>query len=253
MSKEVTIINNTRQLLKGILFGDNLDAKTSPALIVCHGFTGTKEGGNKAIAMAEYFSSYKIATLLFDFSGNGESEGNFEDITLTGQVGDLSCVVNYIKDLGFKNVFIMGRSFGGTTAICYQGKYKTKDVCGVICVNSVAKPYELFSKFIYKVKQHKVILMADDKKVTVKQQFFDDLKNWDILSMAKNIAPTPILIIQGDKDEVVDPNEANLLYNHAYYPKELKIIKDGDHTLSNNYKTMWDISLNFILRYSKDV
>jgi len=77
--------------------------------------------------------------------------------------------------------------------------------------------------------------------------FFEDLKKWDVLSMAKNISPIPLLIIQGDRDEVVDPNEAHMLYKSAKDPKEIKIIKGGDHTLTDNYRPMWEATLKFIL------
>ncbi len=65
--------------------------------------------------------------------------------------------------------------------------------------------------------------------------------------MVKKLSPTPILIIQGDRDNVVDPNQTHILYKNAREPKELFIIKNGDHTLTNNYRPMWDSTLNFIL------
>lgn len=249
MLKKISFFGNKNNLIKGILIGDIVNPHNLFALVVCHGFSGSKEGGGKAILMGEYFSVNNITTLIFDFSGNGESEGSFEDITLTGQTKDLLGAINFLKDLGFKKIFIMGRSFGGTTAICYQGFYKDPNVHGLITVNAVAKPNELFSKFIHKQDKNRVILMSDGGTVVVKRKFFDDLTMWNVLSMVGNISPIPILIIQGNKDEVVNPQEGKLLYNSAYNPKELKIIKNGDHTLSNNYKEMWEIVLKFITRY----
>ncbi|WP_459876930.1 alpha/beta hydrolase [Desulfothermus naphthae] len=247
---KVSFKSNKKNLLTGILIGNNQSSKDSAALIVCHGFSGTKEGGGKAISMAKYFSSHNITTLLFDFSGNGESDGKFEDITLSGQIQDLNVAINFIKDLGFNKIFVMGRSFGGTTAICYTGYHKPHYVKGVICVNSVARPYELFSKVRTKRDGDKVVLKADEKQVIIKNDFFEDLKKWDILSLAKKISPIPLLIIQGDRDEVVDPKEAQMLYNSARDPKELKIIKGGDHTFTDNYKPMWEATLKFILKLS---
>ena len=247
MLTKVSFKGNKKNLLTGILIGNNQSSKDSAALIVCHGFSGTKEGGGKAISMAKYFSFHNITTLLFDFSGNGESDGKFEDITLSGQIQDLNVAINFIKDLGFNKIFVMGRSFGGTTAICYTGYHKPDFVKGVICVNSVARPYELFSKVKTKRDGDKVILMADEKQVIIKNDFFEDLKKWDVWSLAKKISPIPLLIIQGDRDEVVDPKEAHMLYKSARCPKEIKIIKGGDHTLTDNYKPMWEATLKFIL------
>ena len=80
----------------------------------------------------------------------------------------------------------------------------------------------------------------------VKKSFFDDLKKWDVCKMASNISPIPLLIIHGQKDELVSVKEGIDLFNQANEPKKLKIIPNGDHTLSKNYKYMWDSSLNFM-------
>ncbi len=275
IEKKVFFENQNHKKLAGILvYKSGLQNRVS--LIVCHGFSGSKEGGGRAIEMAKYFATHQIPTLLFDFSGNGESEGDFSDITLSGQIKDLDAAIEYMYSMGTKRIFIMGRSFGGTTAICYQGFRKNKNIIGVIGVNSVAYPYKLFSKFVVReslknseipsepiqfncstfsgIQEGEALLDAtnliklksENGELVVKKSFFDDLKKWDVCKMASNISPTPLLIIHGEKDELVSVKEGIDLFKHANEPKKLKIIPNGDHTLSKNYKEMWDSSLNFM-------
>ncbi len=98
-------------------------------LIVCHGFSGSKEGGGKAISMGEYLSHHNITTLLFDFSGNGESDGKFEDITLSGQVEDLFSAVKFMLSLGFKKNLYHGKELWGNHCNMLSGTSQGKKMC----------------------------------------------------------------------------------------------------------------------------
>jgi fermentation-respiration switch protein FrsA (DUF1100 family) len=46
-----------------------------------------------------------------------------------------------------------------------------------------------------------------------------------------HIAPRPVLIVQGDKDTVVSPDQARQLYDAALQPKELRMVKGAGHRL----------------------
>jgi putative redox protein len=124
---KVSYLNKQGLKLSGLLYSG---ANRETIVIVCHGFLGSKEGGGRALAMAEEIGKLGYATLLFDFSGCGESEGAFADITLTRQIEDLTCSVDYNQESGFKKIITLGRSFGGTTALCHGALDKrTAGVC----------------------------------------------------------------------------------------------------------------------------
>lgn len=54
----------------------------------------------------------------------------------------------------------------------------------------------------------------------------------------QNVSPRPLLIIHGEKDELIDPSQARLLFEKAGEPKELAIIPDGKHKLRINEKAI---------------
>ena len=60
-----------------------------PAVVLCHGMESTKEGA-KHQALAARLVALGYVCLRFDFSYVGESEGRFEDLTLTGEVPEVS-------------------------------------------------------------------------------------------------------------------------------------------------------------------
>ncbi|MCL2336669.1 MAG: alpha/beta hydrolase, partial [Firmicutes bacterium] len=91
--RQVQLINSCGLHLAGLFYSPA--AAGGPVVIVCHGFNGGKEGGGNAKAMGEELGTLGFSTLLFDFSGVGESAGLFENITLSGQVDDLTSAVDW--------------------------------------------------------------------------------------------------------------------------------------------------------------
>ena len=89
-----------------------------PTVVVCHGFSGTKEGSGLAMPMAEALRDRGYSCVLFDFTRCGESSGSPGDITLPGQVEDLKAVVDFVGLEGTCPVVVVGRSLGAATAIC---------------------------------------------------------------------------------------------------------------------------------------
>ena len=124
--EKVSYLNPKGLRLTGLLYSSR---KKGDVLIVCHGFTGSKEGGGRALEMAEELGKRGYATLLFDFSGNGESEGDFADISLTGQINDLKSSVDFCLGLGFERIIVSGRSFGGLPPLLRRGG----QACGRVC------------------------------------------------------------------------------------------------------------------------
>jgi len=242
--KEVTFRNSRNQQLAGLFY--TAGVKGSPTLIVCHGFTGSKEGGDKALHMAEYYAVADYDTLLFDFAGNGESEGKFEDLTLSGQVDDLTCAVDWCKQQGAGTIVTLGRSFGGTTVICHAAQ--DERVAGVCTWAAAARLVELFTGFADEDPDdpEKVILAGDEGILYLKKNFFKDIEKYDVPQLSSRIAPRSLLIIHGTKDDVVSPEDARLIYEAAGDPKELVYIDEGDHQFEVHHRQVWDICLNWL-------
>lgn len=219
-----------------------------PIVIMCHGFTGSKEGGGRAKEMAEELGRHGWASLLFDFAGNGESEGNFEDLTLSGQIDDLSSIVDWCKDKGFNKIVTLGRSFGGSTVICQAAG--DSRISGICTWAAPARLMELFGGFtdesLEGPKEELVTLAGEDGMIKLKRGFFCDLKSYDVASNAALISPRPLLVIQGTKDMTVPAEDAEIIYNAADNPKKLFWIEDGDHQFSAHYKQVWGIVLEWL-------
>ncbi|AGL03068.1 alpha/beta hydrolase [Desulfoscipio gibsoniae] len=237
--KSIKFNNSPGHNLNGLLLTPG--TTKGPVVIVCHGFTGSKEGGGMALAMGEELGQRGYSVLLFDFSGNGESEGLFEQITLSGQIDDLKCAVDWCISASLDPVYTTGRSFGGTTVICHAAS--DLRVAGVCTWAAPARLKELFTEFAdgpVDEKGELYALAGEDGVTYLRKTFFDDLAGYDVQALAGQIAPRPLLIIQGEKDEVVDPADASLIYHGAGQPKELLYIPGADHRFSRHRQVVWN-------------
>lgn len=197
--------NKKGRLLSGLLFPGS--SEKGPALVVCHGFTGGKEGRGKAVEMAGLFAENGFSCLLFDFSGCGESAGHFEELTLSGQVADLASAVDFCLEKGLGPVFTLGRSFGGTTAVCHAASDpRVKGVCTWAAPASLADLFLNFTGGDLPADENAPVALAGNGGIVhLKKSFFTDLNNFDVAGCSARISPRPLLVVQGTRDEVVPP------------------------------------------------
>lgn len=224
--------------------------KERPLIITCHGFTGSKEGSGRALNMAEELVHRGFDSLLFDFSGCGDSEGYWENITLSGQVADLSAVVDWCRGEGFAKIILTGRSFGGTTVLCCAAS--DKSIAAVCTWAAVARPGKLFesrvsSAGIFEGNPDDLItLKGEEGTVNLKRGFFSDLCKHDPLQAAAAITPRPLLLIHGSNDQSVPLEEAKMLHHRAAEPKHLAVIEGADHRFSEHLEQVWGVFFDWL-------
>lgn len=106
--------------------------KKIPLVVICHGFTGNKEGALLNI-LADSLEAHGIASLRFDFNGHGQSEGRFEDMTVPNEIEDAQRVVAYAHSLPWVGpVILAGHSQGGVVAAMTSAQMGKKAVRGRI-------------------------------------------------------------------------------------------------------------------------
>lgn len=213
-------------------------------VIACHGFTGSKEGSGRALAMGESLAQFGYSTLLFDFAGCGESDGSWENITLSGQISDLAAVTDWCRRQGFERIILNGRSFGGTTALCYGAR--DREIAAVCTWAAVARPARLFASrlagrnLLAGDPDELIELQGEEGTVALKRRFFLDLNKHDPLKNAAAISPTPLFVIHGSADQSVPVEEARMLYEWAKEPKQLLVLEGADHRFSEHLEPVWD-------------
>src|SRR5579885_3236749 len=92
------------------------DTPTERIAVLCHGFLSSKNSTTNK-TLTRLLVPEGLATFRFDFFGQGESEGPFEDITVTTAVDQATCAIRLVQGRGYRRIGLMGSSFGGLVAI----------------------------------------------------------------------------------------------------------------------------------------
>ncbi|OPX83757.1 MAG: Alpha/beta hydrolase family protein [Pelotomaculum sp. PtaB.Bin104] len=233
--------------LTGLLYKKPVAAGT--VIVVCHGFAGSKEGGGRAVAMAEEMGRLGYSTLLFDFTGCGESEGDFAGISLTRHIGDVKSSVDFCRGLGFERVITLGRSFGGTAALCL-GRYggRIAGVCTWAAPGAVQEVFARYRKQAAKTASDLFPISEEEGAPNISKGFFADLDRHDVYGQAALIAPEPLLVIHGEQDQTVPVGNAQAIFDAAGEPKEIKIIRGADHQFTGRYQPVWETFFGWLLQ-----
>ena len=102
-----------------------------PMVVLCHGFGGRKEGQMFDL-LADSLCAHGIASIRFDFNGHGESEGQFQEMTVANEIEDAKHVIDYVRDLRYVNsVALVGHSQGGVVASMTAGDLGADEIAAV--------------------------------------------------------------------------------------------------------------------------
>lgn len=239
--------------LCGILSNPTSD-KNKAIIILCHGLASSKESRTYT-SLETLLNKNSVSTFRFDFFGHGESEGKFENLTITKAVDDISKAIKTLKKLGYKKIGLMGSSFGGIAGIMAASKIKGLIV---LALKSPVSNYEEKTNLTetktelnnWKAIGYRYYEYNEGKKLKLGYAFLKDFKNNDGYKAAKKIK-IPTLIVHGDKDESV-PVEQSIKTSKIIESCKLEIVKGADHQYSNpkDRERMLKLISKFIIKNS---
>jgi len=196
-----------------------------PVVLLLHGFTGSRDElktpsvkeGIFARA-AEAWAAKGFASLRIDFRGGGDSDGKFEDTTLSGQIKDAMAAVDFLqseKTVDASRLALVGWSMGGAVASAVAGR-STHPIRGVALWTPLTNPPMSFSAFLG-ADYMAAGLNSGDTVVTTKSPwgteialragFFEDLFKIDpVAELARYRGP--VFVAAGSNDQVIKPQPA---------------------------------------------
>ena len=209
-----------------------------PLVIIMHGFTGNKEEA-LLITLADDLEKDGIASLRFDFNGHGQSEGQFEDMTVPNEIEDAKHVYEYASKLpGVTSISMAGHSQGGVVASMTAGILGTQKVKSIALMAPAAVLREdairgqIFDKHYDSLNPPATIEIFKGLKLGA--NYVKAARDLPIYETAAQYQG-PAFMIHGTGDVVV-PYTYSLRYQRIYFNGQVRLIPAEDHGFSKDTK-----------------
>lgn len=219
------------QHLSGIL--DLPDGPVSSYALFAHCFTCTKSS-LAAVRISKALTILGYGVLRFDFTGLGQSGGDFADSSFSGSIADLISAADAMRKAGRPPSLLIGHSLGGAAVLAAAA-----DIPEVEAVATIGAPADV---------EHVTRLFADDvetlrkegeaevriggRPFKLRRSFIDDLASHDQAERIRRLRK-PLLILHSPQDAIVGIDNATAIYRAAFHPKSFVSLDDADHLLTN--------------------
>ena len=212
-----------------------------PTVCLCHGIPAKNSDPDDRgyPLLAEMICRHGFAVLLFNFRGTGDSGGNFD---ILGWTRDLKAVIDYLSTLpevDSSRLSLLGFSAGAAVSIYVAAQDRR-----VSSIAACASPAEF--TFFTEVDDLQPIIDHFRGIGIIRDKDFpcsapEWLNGFRLISPIKYVAavaPRPILLVHGSKDETIDVSHAYRLYDRAGEPKQIIIVNGAGHSLRQNDRAM---------------
>ena len=189
---------------------------------------------NAVRRISQEMSDHGLAVLQFDFTGLGDSEGDFSETSFSSNVDDLVSAASYLEAHYEAPQVLIGHSLGGAAVLKAAGSIPS---CrAVVTIGAPADPehvthlIEDARETIEQTGQATVSLAG--RAFLIRKQFLDDLEE---TRMAENIRGLrrALLVCHSPIDQTVGIDNAARIFQTALHPKSFLSLDKADHLLSN--------------------
>lgn len=178
-------------------------------------------------------SARGFGILRFDFTGLGESEGDFSDSNFSGNVEDLIAAANFLKEKYKAPELIIGHSLGGAAAIF--AAQKIPEITALATIGTPSALNHVTHLLQNELEEIRSLGIASvnigGRPFNIKNQFLEDLKTKNLKTLVSQLRK-PLLILHSPEDDIVEIKNAEELYVAAKHPKSFVSLSGADHLLS---------------------
>ncbi len=237
-SKKITFLNRSGEKLAAKVDFPVSDTPIAYALFA-HCFTCSKN--LKAVAnISRSLTMQNIAVFRFDFTGLGESEGDFADTNFSSNVTDLISAAEFLEQEYRAPRILIGHSLGGAAVL--QAAEHIPSAVAVATIGAPCDPSHvahLLADSQEVIEQHgEALVKLAGRTFRIKKQFLDDLAS---VKMQQKIAALKraLLIFHAPGDNTVSIDNAAHIFQTAKHPKSFISLDKADHLLSNEQDTLY--------------
>ncbi|MBX2835563.1 MAG: bifunctional alpha/beta hydrolase/OsmC family protein [Gammaproteobacteria bacterium] len=227
--KKVSFAGATGDTLAGLL--ELPDRPPVAYALFAHCFTCGKDIA-AATRIARALLQHGIATLRFDFTGLGNSDGDFANTNFSSNVQDLIAAADFLRSHYQAPKLLIGHSLGGTAVL--NAAKSVPECVSVVTIGSPADAQHVAKQFACDIdainSQGEAEVSLAGRQFRIRKQFLKDIEQTStehIKTMGK-----ALLVMHSPTDAIVSIHEAERIYLAAAHPKSFVSLDNADHLLT---------------------
>lgn len=176
-----------------------------------------------------------VAVFSFDFTGLGESEGDFADTNFSSNLDDLEAACRHLGAILEAPSLLLGHSLGGSAVLAVAERMP--EVKAVATIGAPSDPAHLAGTLERVAPrltaEAEVQISLGGRPFRIRQQLLEDLRGQRLREVIAKLS-RPLLIFHSPIDDVVGIDHARQIYDAAKHPKSFISLDGADHLLLQN-------------------
>jgi fermentation-respiration switch protein FrsA (DUF1100 family) len=208
------------------------DDQVKAYAVFAHCFTCSKDS-RAATFVGKALSERGIATLRFDFTGLGQSGGDFADSSFSTNVKDLLTAVNHLRLHHGAPRILIGHSLGGAAVLAAAAQ--VAEARAVVTIGAPSEPQHVKHLLADGIEQLETdgvaVVNIGGRSFRISREFIEDLEHQSPARVVSSLRKA-LLVMHAPRDGVVGIENAAEIFAMAKHPKSFVSLDDADHLLT---------------------
>ncbi|MEM7199162.1 MAG: alpha/beta fold hydrolase [Planctomycetota bacterium] len=200
--------------------------------VFAHCFTCSKDIA-AASRISRELGRRGYAVLRFDFTGLGNSDGDFANTDFSSNVQDLIAAANFLREHHEAPALLVGHSLGGAAVL--GAALQLPEVRAVATIGAPSDPAHVTHLLQDQAEQIErdgaATVCLAGRPFTIRREFLADVEEQNLRARLPKL-DAAVLLLHSPRDEVVNIDHARLLYESLRHPKSFVTLDDADHLLT---------------------
>ncbi len=209
------------------------------AALFAHCFTCGKDV-KAAYHVTKALAAAGLAVMRFDFTGLGESGGDFSETDFTSNLQDLLAAAATLEERGHPVRLLVGHSLGGAAAIMAARHLETVRAVATIAAPSetrdLAAKLRRMAPQLDEAGESEVVI--GPRRLRIRWNLLEDLERHDVADAVAGLG-RPLLVLHSPADKTVSVEHAARLFRLARHPRSFVSLDAADHLLSSARDARW--------------
>ena len=209
------------------------DGEALGTAVFAHCFTCSKNL-SAAVHVSHALTERGLAVLRFDFTGLGQSGGDFADTHVSTNVDDLVAAARFLGERIAPPRLLVGHSLGGAAVLLAARRLPS--VTAVATLGAPCRPDHVRHHFEGReaeiAARGETEVVLGGRTFTVRQDFLDDLDGHRMDEAVASL-DRALLVLHAPTDATVGVENAAHLFGVARHPKSFVSLDTADHLLTD--------------------